>query len=348
MSQAYRGQTYYGRSQLKPSPFGFMVSLYIYLAGLSGSAQMLATIGDLFGGRAARGMVRRGRLLAMLGTVAGPALLIADLHTPQRFYNMLRILRTTSPMSIGSYILTSFGLTSTLTAAAQLLADRIGGRAGMLAARGRPGGVGAGRGHGRRAERVHGGAAIGDEHAVLGRIAALARGALRRFVHCDGGGGPVAPRTWARRCRASRGGSTVWRSARWPWSWSRAPARTRISGAPASRRRWRAAPWNALERGGVVGLGTLLPIGLFGAEPAARRAGAGGVPHRLARDARGRACAAARPHAGGQRVGQASRRELRAGAAAESARNARLGPSDQRERRRQRIRDREILHALCR
>ncbi|MBV9653750.1 MAG: polysulfide reductase NrfD [Acetobacteraceae bacterium] len=128
MSDAYRGETYYGRSQLKPSPFGFMVSLYIYLAGLSGSAQMLATIGDLFGGRAARGMVRRGRWLAMLGTVCGPALLIADLHTPQRFYNMLRILRTSSPMSIGSYILTTFGLTSTVTAAAQFLADRCGWR----------------------------------------------------------------------------------------------------------------------------------------------------------------------------------------------------------------------------
>ena len=51
----YSGPTYYGQPQLKPSPFGWKVSLYIYLAGLSGSSQILATLGDIFGGRAARG-----------------------------------------------------------------------------------------------------------------------------------------------------------------------------------------------------------------------------------------------------------------------------------------------------
>ena len=39
-----RGPTYYGQPQLKPSPFGWKVSLYIWLAGLSGSSQLLATV----------------------------------------------------------------------------------------------------------------------------------------------------------------------------------------------------------------------------------------------------------------------------------------------------------------
>ena len=57
------------------------------------------------------------------GSVVGAALLIIDLHTPTRFYNMLRIFRPTSPMSIGSYVLTSFGALSALLAAAQLRRD---------------------------------------------------------------------------------------------------------------------------------------------------------------------------------------------------------------------------------
>ena len=122
---AYRGPTYYGQPQLKPSPFGWKVSLYIYLAGLAGSSQLLATLGDLLGGYRARGMVRRGRYLSLLGVVFGPLLLIIDLHTPQRFYNMLRIFKPTSPMSIGSYLLTAFGVFSGLTAGAQFLADRV-------------------------------------------------------------------------------------------------------------------------------------------------------------------------------------------------------------------------------
>ena len=61
------------------------------------------------------------------GSVVGAALLIIDLHTPTRFYNMLRIFRPTSPMSIGSYVLTSFGALSALLAAAQLRHDLGGG-----------------------------------------------------------------------------------------------------------------------------------------------------------------------------------------------------------------------------
>lgn len=119
------GPTYYGQPQLKPSPFGWKVSLYIWLAGLSGSSQLLATVADLFGARRTRGMVRRGRYLAMVGAILGPILLIADLLTPQRFYNMLRIFKPTSPMSIGAYILSAFSIFSGVTAGAQFLADRV-------------------------------------------------------------------------------------------------------------------------------------------------------------------------------------------------------------------------------
>ena len=125
--QNWDGRTYYGRPQLKPAPFSKeMVGGYVFLAGLSGSAQLLATLLDLTKSRAARSVVKSGRLLALLAPTVGSALLVADLHTPKRFYNMLRVFKRTSPMSIGTWLLTLFSGFSGITAAGSLFADRIG------------------------------------------------------------------------------------------------------------------------------------------------------------------------------------------------------------------------------
>jgi formate-dependent nitrite reductase membrane component NrfD len=120
----WRGETYYGLPSLKRSPWDWKVSAYIYVAGLSGSAQIIATAADLAGGPQAQGIVRRGRYLSLLAPAIGGPLLIADLHTPQRFYNMLRIFRATSPMSIGTYVFSAFSLFGGIAAAGQFLADR--------------------------------------------------------------------------------------------------------------------------------------------------------------------------------------------------------------------------------
>jgi protein NrfD len=116
--------TYYDQPQLKKSHWGVRVALYIFIAGLSGGAQLIATAADLAGGDQYRGVVRRGRYIALIAVAFGPPLLIWDLHTPQRFYNMLRIFRRTSPMSIGTYVLSTFSLFSIMTATAQLASWR--------------------------------------------------------------------------------------------------------------------------------------------------------------------------------------------------------------------------------
>jgi formate-dependent nitrite reductase membrane component NrfD len=115
--------TYYDQPALKPSTWGWLVSGYMAIAGLAGSAQILATAADLAGGDRYSAMVRNGRYLALVGAAAGAPLLIADLHTPRRFYNMLRIFRSTSPMSIGTYVLLGFSGCSAVLAAAQLRRD---------------------------------------------------------------------------------------------------------------------------------------------------------------------------------------------------------------------------------
>lgn len=112
----YDGRTYYGRPALKAAPFEkWVVGGYIFLAGLSGAAQLLSTIVDL--GRQGRDdvVVSRGRWLSLLAPALGSALLIYDLKTPKRFYNMLRIAKRTSPMSIGTWVLMAFSAFSGLT-----------------------------------------------------------------------------------------------------------------------------------------------------------------------------------------------------------------------------------------
>ncbi len=117
---SYQGPTYYDRSTVKPSPFNWMVAAYIFVGGVGGAAQIISTLADLCSHEEAKTVVRPGRLIALAANVIGPPLLIADLHTPSRWFNMLRIFRATSPMSIGSWILTAFGSFAGATAAADV------------------------------------------------------------------------------------------------------------------------------------------------------------------------------------------------------------------------------------
>lgn len=124
----WTGRTYYGRPQVKPAPFeNSVVGTYVFLAGLSGAAQLLSSLLDLTRGPVAGRTVRRGRLLSMLAPTIGSVCLIFDLHTPKRFYNMLRVAKGTSPMSIGTWILMAFSTSSALTTAAHLVADYVPG-----------------------------------------------------------------------------------------------------------------------------------------------------------------------------------------------------------------------------
>jgi formate-dependent nitrite reductase membrane component NrfD len=118
-----RGVPYYGLPSVKPSLWGGLVSGYIFIAGIGGSGQIIATAADLVGDQTLAPIVRNGRYIALGATVLGGPLLIIDLHTPQRWYNMLRIFRKTSPMSIGTWVLMSFGSLSAALAAAQFASD---------------------------------------------------------------------------------------------------------------------------------------------------------------------------------------------------------------------------------
>jgi protein NrfD len=108
----YGGESYHGQPAVKASHWDWTVSTYIFLAGLGGGAQTIATLAHGLHGPRFDPLRRNARILGAFGAAIGSGLLIKDLKTPQRFYNMLRIFRPTSPMSFGTYILAKFGALS--------------------------------------------------------------------------------------------------------------------------------------------------------------------------------------------------------------------------------------------
>ncbi len=131
----YRGETYYGIPPIKSSYYGWLIVAYFFIGGLASALPFIANIVDLFGRREDRGVVRAGRYIALLGALVSPFLLIGDLHTPRRWYNMLRIYRGTSPMSIGAWALTTFGTFTGIVAFGQALDDWLGWALGRWIAR---------------------------------------------------------------------------------------------------------------------------------------------------------------------------------------------------------------------
>ncbi|RNI20672.1 NrfD/PsrC family molybdoenzyme membrane anchor subunit [Flexivirga caeni] len=97
--------SYYGRAIVKPPPWGDLIASYLFLGGVAGGSGLLAFGAQLTGRKL---LCRNARLGAIAAVSIGGAALVADLGRPDRFYNMLRTIKPTSPMSIGSWILTAY------------------------------------------------------------------------------------------------------------------------------------------------------------------------------------------------------------------------------------------------
>lgn len=123
-------RSYYGRPIVKPAMWHRDIPTYLFTGGLAAGSALLAAGGDATGRPALR---RAGRVTA-LGAVAASGLLLAhDLGRPERFVNMLRVAKPTSPMSMGSWILSAFSVAAGAAAvaeAAPMLPDR--GVAGVV------------------------------------------------------------------------------------------------------------------------------------------------------------------------------------------------------------------------
>ncbi|WP_277453410.1 NrfD/PsrC family molybdoenzyme membrane anchor subunit [Janibacter sp. DB-40] len=117
--------SYYGQPVVKPVPWDHRISAYLFVGGIAGTSGIIAA------GAAATGneLLRRNSRLTSMATVglSGVAL-VADLGRPERFLNMLRTVKLTSPMSVGTWILSGYSAFAGVTTATEVL--------GMLPARG--------------------------------------------------------------------------------------------------------------------------------------------------------------------------------------------------------------------
>lgn len=129
--------TYYDRPVLKEPVWIWTVPAYFFAGGTAGAAMTMGLAAQLFGGARLRAFDQRCRWIGAIGGGVGSVLLIADLGRKDRFLNMLRVFRPSSPMSIGSWVL---ALATPLSAGSALLdLNR-----GALRYVGRAAGIGAG------------------------------------------------------------------------------------------------------------------------------------------------------------------------------------------------------------
>jgi formate-dependent nitrite reductase membrane component NrfD len=108
---------------LQSSHWPFLIDVYFFLGGLAGGAFVIATVAQLINSRLYRDVVRAGYYVALLALIPCPILLIVDLGVPARFLNMMKTFNTTSPMSMGSWALTVFGICAGLAALFTLIED---------------------------------------------------------------------------------------------------------------------------------------------------------------------------------------------------------------------------------
>ncbi|MFV0433710.1 MAG: NrfD/PsrC family molybdoenzyme membrane anchor subunit [Leucobacter sp.] len=109
--------SYYNRPIVKAPPWEAPIGIYLFLGGVAGGSSLLAA-GAQFSGNA---KLRRNSRLAAIGSAGlGAIALIVDLGRPERFLNMFRTLKITSPMSVGSWILGAFSAGAGVAAVAEV------------------------------------------------------------------------------------------------------------------------------------------------------------------------------------------------------------------------------------
>jgi protein NrfD len=116
-----------------PPEWGWLVVFYFFVGGLAGGSYFLAVLIDFFGRTEDRPLARLGYYISFPCIVLSGILLTLDLRRPERFWHMLiesntfrPMFKYYSPMSIGSWALTIFGLFSLLSFLSALAeADRL-------------------------------------------------------------------------------------------------------------------------------------------------------------------------------------------------------------------------------
>ena len=100
-------RSYYGRPVIKEPVWKEPdVPAYLFFGGLAGASSVLGAAAQLTGHP---GLARAAKVAAFGGISVSTVALINDLGRPARFHHMLRVFKLSSPMSVGSWLLSAYG-----------------------------------------------------------------------------------------------------------------------------------------------------------------------------------------------------------------------------------------------
>jgi len=111
-------RSYYGRPILKEPVWQPEIPFYFFTGGVAGGCSVLHGLARV------AGRERLAKTAIYVGAAAdlvSPVLLISDLGRPERFLNMLRVFKVTSPMSVGSWVLFVSGGASNTAAVLEVI-----------------------------------------------------------------------------------------------------------------------------------------------------------------------------------------------------------------------------------
>ena len=110
-------RSYHGQPVIKQPTWTWEIPVYFFTGGVAGASAGLAYLSGLRGNDV---LARRAWITGAVAIGVSPPLLISDLGRPARFLNMLRMFKVTSPMSVGSWILSASGAATAVAAANEL------------------------------------------------------------------------------------------------------------------------------------------------------------------------------------------------------------------------------------
>ena len=111
-------RSYYGKPIIKEPVWEPAIPAYFFFGGAAGAAASLGLAARLSGNPA---LARTATYVDGVAIGVSPALLIVDLGRPERFLNMLRMFKVTSPMSVGTWVVTFSGVASGLATSLEVI-----------------------------------------------------------------------------------------------------------------------------------------------------------------------------------------------------------------------------------
>jgi formate-dependent nitrite reductase membrane component NrfD len=126
-----KDKNYYGIPPIKHAHWTWQIPLYFWIGGIGAGVHLFSTVAQILGHKD-EALTRASRYTVLFTMMLSPVLLIWDLGRPERFYNMLRILKLRSPMSTQSWSVFAFGNLAGLIAARQAAEDGLLGKDNLL------------------------------------------------------------------------------------------------------------------------------------------------------------------------------------------------------------------------